>query len=155
MCCAQQRDEGKKQRAVEPVLVELVRLDIRGRDHHDARLEQAREQAAEDHRVGDIGDVKFVKAQQPGFLGERGRGLRDRVAVGKLAGFDLLAIDVHALVHVGHEFMEVDAALALHRARGEEQIHQHGLAAADVAVNVETLDRSLRLVLGEQPAKLG
>ena len=32
----QQRDEGQKQRAVQAVLVELVRLDIRGRDDHDA-----------------------------------------------------------------------------------------------------------------------
>ena len=33
---AQQRDEGQEQRAIEPVLVELVRLDVRGRDHDDA-----------------------------------------------------------------------------------------------------------------------
>ena len=44
-------------------------------------------------------------------------------------------------MHVGHELVEVRAAFAPYRARREEQIHQHGLAAADVAVNVEAADR--------------
>ena len=70
---AQQRDEGNEQRAVEAVLVKIVRLDVRGRDHDDAVLEQPREQAAEDHRVGDVGDVEFVEAEQPGLFGERVR----------------------------------------------------------------------------------
>src|SRR5260370_37633133 len=50
--------------------------------------------------------------------------------------------------------MKMDAALANDRGRREEQIHQHGLAAADVAENVETLDR-LRLARSEQPAQGG
>src|SRR5262245_64398114 len=50
--------------------------------------------------------------------------------------------------------MKMYAALAYHRRRGEEQIHQHGLTAADVAENVETLDR-LRLARSEQPAEGG
>ena len=35
----------------------------------------------------------------------------------------------------------------------EEQVHQHGLAAADLAVDVETLDRLRFLALAEQPAE--
>src|SRR5262249_52328953 len=52
--------------------------------------------------------------------------------------------------------VKVRAALAHHRARGEEQIHQHGLAAADVAENVEALGRA-GAVLGaaEYPAEGG
>ena len=81
-----QRDERQEQRAVEPVLVELVRRHVGGRDHHDAELEQAREQPAEDHGVGNVGDVKFVKAQQPGFVGDRRGGEPDRILVADLAG---------------------------------------------------------------------
>ena len=151
---AQQRDERQEQRAIEPVLVELVRLDIRGRDHHDALLEQPREQPPEDHRIGDVGDVEFVEADQPGFLGQRVGDVADRIGIRDPAGLHLLAHGVEPLVHVGHELVEMRAAFASYRARREEQIHQHGLAAADVAMNVETADRTrLRRALGEQPAE--
>ena len=45
------------------------------------------------------------------------------------------------------------AALLLHAARFEKQIHQHGLAAADLAVDVETLQRRLFFAIAEQPAE--
>ena len=150
---AQQSDEREEQRAVEPVLVEIVRRDVRGRDHDDALLEQPREQPAEDHRVGDVGDVEFVEAQEPGFLGERVGNEADRVAVRDAAGLHLLAHAVEPLVHVRHELMEMRAPLALHRARGEEQVHQHGLAAPDVAVNIKPLDRAF-VAFREQPAQM-
>ena len=57
------------------------------------------------------------------------------------AVLDVLPVDVHALMHVGHEFVEMHAALALHRAGREEQVHQHGLAAADLAVDVKPFQR--------------
>ena len=81
----EQRDERQEQRAVEPVLVELVGRDVRGRHHHDAELEQPREQPAEDHRVGDVGDVEFVEAEQPGLLGDRRGGEPDRIVAVDLA----------------------------------------------------------------------
>ena len=59
----QQADERQEQRAVEPVLVEVVRRHVRCRDHHDAQIEQPREQPAEDHRIGDVGDMEFVEAE--------------------------------------------------------------------------------------------
>ena len=59
-------------------------------------------------------------------------------------------------MHVAHEFVEMDAALAHHPAGGEEQIHQHGLAAPDLAENVEPADRLLAaLARPEQPAERG
>ena len=135
-------DERQEQRAVEPVLVELVGRHVRGRDHHDAELEQPREQPAEDHGVGDVGDVELVEAEQPALLGDLGGGKPDRIVAGDLAVLQLLPEHAHALVHVGHELVEMRAALADHRACLEEQVHQHGLAAADVAEDVEALERS-------------
>ena len=60
-------------------------------------------------------------------------------SLGDVADLHFLPIGVHALVHVGHELVEMRAALAHHRAGLEEQVHQHGLAAADLAVDVEAL----------------
>ena len=75
----QQRDERQEQRAVEAVLVEVVRRQVGGRHHDDAELEQPREQPGEDHGVGDVGDVEFVEAEQPAFLGDGRGGAADRI----------------------------------------------------------------------------
>ena len=69
------------------------------------------------------------------------------------AVLDLLAETAHPLVNIGHELVKVRAALADHRTRLEEQVHQHGLAAADFAVDVETLHGSLADAAAEQPAQ--
>ena len=64
------------------------------------------------------------------------------------------AMLLDAVVHVGHEVVEMHAALAPHRHQLEEHVHQHGLAAADAAMDVEALApaRASRR-LGEQPAE--
>ena len=69
-------DEGQEQRPVQPALVEIVRRDVGGRHHDGAELEQPGEQPPQDHRVGDVGDVKLVEAQQPGLVEDRLRGQR-------------------------------------------------------------------------------
>ena len=78
------------------------------------------------------------------------RRQRDHVAVGDFATRDVLAIAVDALMHLGHEFVEMGAALVFDRTVLKEHIHQHGLAAADLAMNVEPARRRLVLV-AEQP----
>ena len=52
----------------------------------------------------------------------------------------LLLHGVYALVHVDHEGVEVYAALAgdVRRKRVVEEVHEHGLAGADISVEVET-----------------
>jgi hypothetical protein len=147
------RDEGQKQRAIEPAAVEIVRRDVRGGDDHDAEFEQPREQPAEDHRVGDVGDVEFVEAQQPRILGDGVGGQPDRLGVGDLAVLEQIAEMARTLVDVGHELVEMHPALAHHRRRREEQIHQHGLAAADVAVNVEPAHRPVAVVAAREQAR--
>jgi len=56
------------------------------------------------------------------------------------------------LVHLGHEFVEMRAALARDLTMLKEQIHQHGLAATDLAMNIEAAWRRFLLV-GKQPAQ--
>ena len=74
---------------------------------------------------------------------------------GDLAVLDFLPIGVNALMHIGHELVEMDAALAHHRTGLEEQVHQHGLAAADLAVDVKPFQRRGLFALAEQPAERG
>ena len=111
-----QRDERQKQRAVEPVLVELARRHVGGRHHHHAELEQAREQPAEDHGIGDIGDVEFVEAQKPASLA-RSRRRQARIGSSPLISprFSLLPQRMDALVYIRHELVEMDASLARDR----------------------------------------
>ena len=78
----------------------------------------------------------------------------DHVGIGNLAARDVLPVGVDALMHLGHEFVEMRAALVRDRALLEEQIHQHGLAAADVAVDIEPARRRLVLV-GRTAARAG
>ena len=128
---ADERDEGQEELAVEAVPVEIVRLQVRGGDDDGAVGKQALEQAADDHGVGNVGDLHLVEAEEAGFLGDGLRHGGDRILrVG-------LARGVEALVHLLHEGVEVDAALGRDIDHGMEQVHQHGLAAADLAVDVE------------------
>jgi len=70
------------------------------------------------------------------------------------AAFHFLADGVNAFVHVEHELVKMRAAFALDRTGFEEEIHQHGLAASDIAVDVEALERrQSAFPAREQPAE--
>ena len=61
---------------------------------------------------------------------------------------------MHALVHISHELVEVRAALPPQLARRKEQVHQHGLATSDVAVDVEPLDGLRGAASRKKPAEM-
>ena len=54
---------------------------------------------------------------------------------------------------LGHEGIEVDPPLAPDRHEGEEHVHEHRLAAADSAMDVEAAQRARIARLAEQPAE--
>ena len=68
---------------------------------------------------------------------------------------------VQAPLHLEHEFVEVDAPMRHARQGLGEQVHQHGLAAADAAMEVDAARRLRRLGLapeaeaGEEAAAVG
>ena len=99
--------------------------------------------------------MEFVEAEEPRLLADLVGDVADRVAIRNGAELQLMPHLADAVVHVGHEFVEMRPPLPPHFARREEQIHQHGLAAADVAVDVEALHRAGRLAAREQPAERG
>ena len=102
----EQRDERQKALALQTMLVELVRCAVRRRDDHNSGIEQCPEQALEDHRIGDVLDLKLVEAQQRSLAGEIARDLGDRpVGLGAPLPLD-------TVVHFEHEGVEMHPTLA-------------------------------------------
>ena len=127
-------DGRHKQVAVEAVLVELVGWQVGGCDNDRALGQQGLEQAAHNHRIGNVADLHFIKAQNLCLLCQVLGNLCDHIA---------FAQSLAALVNVLHEGMEVDALLGLHLKVCKKQIHQHGFAAAHVAIDVNALGRAV------------
>ena len=130
-------DEGQKIFALQPVLVEIVGRVVGGGDDDDAVLEQGLEETAEQHGIGDVLDLELVEAEKADLLGDGPRQGRDGIAV------RLAAPAMEGLMDLQHEGVEMHAALPGHRRAGEEHVHQHGLARADAAEDVEPLHRGL------------
>ena len=116
-------------RALKAVQVQRVWLEIRRRDEHDAALEQHLDEPPHEHRVGDVGDVEFIEAQEPRRAGEIARDRR------RWIGFALKTVQL--VMDALHETMKVDALFALDRRVGEEAVHEKAFSAADAAPQVE------------------
>jgi hypothetical protein len=124
-------DEGNRRQEVLPL--QTVRIESVGRvirshhEHHPAR-EECFEQATEDHRIGDVGDVKFVKTEQPHFAGQPFGHLQEGIALA--LEFVQLAMDAM------HEGVKVDTPFATVGHRVKEAVHQEALAAPDAAPEI-------------------
>src|ERR1700730_3876916 len=94
--------------------------------------------------------MKFVETQKPGLVENRPGGERDHIAVGDFAARNILTIAIDSLVHFGHEFVKMRAALVLDPAVLEKQVHQTALAAPGLAVNIEPA-RGRAALVGKQP----
>jgi hypothetical protein len=129
-------------------------LDVATIGH--ASVEQLLEQAAEDHGVGDLRDVEFVEAEQARLIGDVLGGGRDRIIAGiaNIGGMRRFS----ACESLRHSKMKACASsmkswkwtrrLSFSATALEEQVHQHGLAAADCAPDVE----AARLAATAKPA---
>ncbi len=115
--------------AVQAVRVQVVGLEVRRGDERDAVLEQRQQQPVQDHRVGDIGDVELVEADEPVAQRDAAAELLQRV------GHALQVLQL--AVHLAHELVEVQAHLALQGHGLEEAVHQEALAAPHPAVHVD------------------
>ena len=114
---------------MQAVRIQAVGLEVGGRDEAHAVVEQRLEQAVQDHRVGDVGDVKLVEADQP-------VAPRDAPAQLVAAGRRCRCSSAQLAVHLAHELVEMQPRLALQRHGAEEAVHQEALAAPDAAVHV-------------------
>ena len=133
---ADQRDEGQEELAIEPAFIEPVRFGVGGGHDHHAAIEQLLEQPPQDHRIGDIGDLKFVEAEQRGLVRNRFGHRRDGIGM-----FAALTFRMDARVNIDHESVEVHARFLFERGQLEEQIHQHGFSASDIAPDIDSARR--------------
>ncbi len=149
----QDADEGLEQRPIEAVAVKMVRCDVRCGDQHHAVSEQRRKQPRQDHRVGNVGHAELVEAQKVGLIGNRPCHRWNGVIVAHKAILARLPVLLDAVMRIGHEVIEMDAPLAPHRRQFKKHVHEHGLATADAAMDVEPLDGRRFRLLGEEPAE--
>mmetsp|Transcript_126284 Transcript_126284/g.269390 ORF Transcript_126284/g.269390 Transcript_126284/m.269390 type:complete len:220 (-) Transcript_126284:136-795(-) len=161
-------DEGKEERAIQTVQVQVLWRSVGRRDHYCAALEQNGKETLHDDGVADVSDLELVKAEEPtldqhlaGYLPyEVVRALLFRRLA--LLGFQLLLLGqgsfggpdgvrlfrnhcllflqaMEPFVHINHPLMEVDTLFALHRHAVEEQVHEKGLTSPAAPEDVEPL----------------
>jgi hypothetical protein len=124
---------GQETASLQSVPVEFVGWRIGGCDQRNAAAKQTIEKPAKNHRIANITDKEFVKAQHPGVTRNIGCDSVQRVLNALKA--------LKASMDVMHHAMEVDAPFPLHGERVEEEVHNKGLAAADSAPDIRPLDR--------------
>ena len=144
----QQVDERQEQLPVQPILVELVGHHVGCRHQRHAMRKQLFEQPVQQHGIGDVMYVEFVEAQQLETRLDDGLDHRlDRIGIAALLA---LAEGGHPGVDLVHELMEMHPPLFGNRYDTEKQVHQHGLAAPHLAMEVKPAHR---LRLAQQPAE--
>src|SRR5690625_2588377 len=127
----QQFDKRQEELSVQTTLIKLLGRDVRGGDHDDTAREQRLEKPAEDHCIGNIRDLEFIKAKQRRLFGDLAGDGPDRVRHIRFAR------DLEADLDLLHEGMKMDAPPGPDRRALEEKIHQHRLAAPDAAIEVK------------------
>jgi PAS domain S-box-containing protein len=136
-----------EQIALEAILVEVLGRPVRGGDDNDAGFKKGLEQAAKDHRIRNILDLKFIEAEQPSLTRKLPRHLAQDILLDPLPQGDAgggrsaaaalaVALDLEAGMDLLHEGVKMHPPLLRYRCYAEEDIHQHRLAAADAAVNI-------------------
>src|SRR5690606_28528972 len=118
-------DGGQEAVVEERIGQQVRRCVVGGEDEGDAAGEESVEQAGGEHGGADVVEVELVEADQAGVAGQRGDGVVDGGG-GRGGG-----------VQGGEEFVEMPAARAIGAGGGEEAVHEHGLASARRAVQVD------------------
>ena len=96
--------------------VQRIGRVVGGHHKRHAMIKQGLQQVVQNHRIRDIGDMKFIKTNQP-------------VALRNLLGHDQQGIFyvfllVQCMVYLAHELMKMYACLALHWHDSMKTIHQ-------------------------------
>jgi len=135
-----QRNRRQEVLALQAIRVEPIGRVV-GRHHEDdAPGKQRFEQPSEDHRIGNVGYVELVEAQQA-HLGSD--------PVGNPEQWIALTLQlVQLAMDAVHEGMEVNPALAPVGHRVEEAIHQEALAAPHAAPEI---DATRQIGRGKEP----
>lgn len=63
-------DGRQEARALQTITIEIIRRNVRGGHQRNAAFKQRFHQRAQQHRIGDIGDKKFIKTEDVRFCFE-------------------------------------------------------------------------------------
>ena len=119
------------------MLIKVIGRAVRGRDNNDACVKQCLEQTADQHCIGNVGDLHFVKGQKPHIRGQFRCYWRNRIIDAALSGLG------HFGMNPLHKCMKMTALLG-----GLDlivkQIHQHGFTAPHTTPHIQTRRRGRR-----------
>ena len=110
--------------------VKIIRFEIRGGDKTHAVFKQSRQEAVQDHGVGNVRDVELIKTNEFITLSHALSQCIERVD-------GTLQISQLA-VHFAHELMKMQPCLSLQRHCVEKAIHQKAFTPPNPAVHVDT-----------------
>ena len=108
---AQKREERQKERAIEPVLVEVVRRHVRRRDDDDAGLNRAVNNLPRIIASAMSRTANSSKQRREASRASSAATGADRVFADDFAPLARLTPSMQAGVHIGHEAMEMRAPL--------------------------------------------
>ena len=126
-----QLDRRQESLALQPAGIELVRVIVGRHDELHAAVHHLLEEAAENHRVGDVRNMEFIEADQSIPPCRARRCLGNRV----LRPFQ----GVEFAMDLAHEMVEMHPALPDQWHTQVERVHQEALAASDRAPEVHAL----------------
>ena len=120
---------------LQPIAIQIVRFLVGSRYQHQSLVEQSLQQIAHQHRITDVGDMEFVKAEQAQLL---------RYIAGDVQQRIFLTLQIaQPVMDVLHEAVEVHPALAFDRYRIEERVHQETFPPTHATPEIEAAHRPL------------
>ena len=115
--------------AVQAIGVQIIWHEVGGRDKPNAMIKQRLEQPVQDHRIGDVGDVKLIEANQSvPFSDALAQGIE---RVGRALQRGEFSVDLT------HELMKMQPRLASHGDGVKKTIHQKTFAPANATKQVD------------------
>ena len=126
-----QLDRRQNPIAVQTIRIQIIGLVVRSHDKAHAVAHQTIEQTVQNHCVGNVGHMKFVKANQAVALRHTFGHLFQRVGL----PFERFQFAVHTV----HELVKVNANFALNRTLLIVGIHQHAFAAPHATPKIHAL----------------
>ena len=126
----QQFDGRQEAPALQTIFIKAIRHDVARRNQSDPCSKQMLQQLPEDHRIGDVGDEKFIETQHLCLCSEVGRNLFQGVGrAGKIS---------QLMMNTLHEPVKMHSQPFISRQALVEQIHQQRFASTDPTPQIQS-----------------
>ena len=124
----EQSDGGQDAIPVEPIGVQVIGFEVGRGDKAHTVVKQGIQEAMQDHGVGDVGHMKFIKTNELVLLGN--------LLAQNIQGIDRALQLSQFTMHFTHEFVEMQSRLALDGHGLVKTIHQKAFATPHATVHV-------------------